>query len=400
MRGNDFGSPFPQFWNQPGAPSLFKPHESLEVHGDNPWLYSSVTRVSFQIAETEFYLQVAKKDDIEFIEVHQALETLRLPQPVEGGKSLLTSMDLMIVTSQHLMLNGESFWLLDRRLKASGAPTNILPLLPGFMEVELRKGLLRYTYRLPDRQVELDPVDVVHFKMPDPKNWVRGHNPTQSIRYALDTHKEADVMNYKRLRNNAVPGGVLSTEQNLSEEDINRLKQQWRETYGGSDNAGKTAYLPKGLKFDKVQESNQEMQFTEGKDKARDEILANFGIGLEILGKTESQTRANAEAAIFVFMKFGIKPFLMKICDTLNNDYLPAFPGTEKMEFAFDDPVPENMEEKRLNSEKLFQSGALTPDEMRKEFGLEPLNIKGVTDVPYIGFNMMPSTASPPSLAA
>src|SRR5437868_14798530 len=116
------------------------------------------------------------------------------------------------------------------------------------------------------------------------------------------------------------------------------------------------------------------MQFKEGKDTARDEILANYGIGLEIMGRTESQTRANAEAAIFVFQRFGVLPYMELFVDALNNDYLPAFPGTDNLEFVFDDPVPANLEDKRATAQTLAGGGAITPNEQRKMFGLEPID--------------------------
>ncbi|HCS50435.1 MAG TPA: hypothetical protein DIW81_02395 [Planctomycetaceae bacterium] len=57
------------------------------------------------------------------------------------------------------------------------------------------------------------------------------------------------------------------------------------------------------------------MQFSEGKERNRDEILANFQVGLELLGRTESQTGANAEVAIYVFEKFVILKFSAE-CDS------------------------------------------------------------------------------------
>ena len=137
------------------------------------------------------------------------------------------------------------------------------------------------------------------------------------------------------------------------------------------------------------------MQRTEGKEITRDEILANYRVGLEMLGRTESQTRSNAESAIFTFMRFGILPLLEKYVDTLNNDYLVMFPGAEELEFVFDDPVPENMEEKRLNIITLMDNAALTPDEARTLMGMEPLDMAGVTDVPYMSFNKVPAGAVP-----
>ena len=382
-----------------GMGPQFKPAESLSAYGDNVWLYGAVNKIAQEIARTQFRLQTTnRKGEIELIQKHQALETLLKPQPTKSGKSMLTSMDLKFVTGMHMLLNGEAFWLLDKRLRTGGAPTFIDILLPQYMYEKITNGeVTEYVYRLPEREIHLDPMDVVHFKLPDPNHWQRGHAPTQSVRYALDTYKESDVLATKRLQNNAVPAGTLETDQNPSDPQRQKLQEQWRQQYGGPGNSGKVALLPNGFKFNKVQDSNADMQLVESKNLIRDEILANYGVGLEMLGRTESQTRANAEAAIFVFMKFGASFYIEKFADTLNNDYLPAFPGTEDLQFTFPDPVPENMEEKRANATALFAIGAVTPNEARKQFGLEPLDQEGM-DSPYIDMGKVP-VGPPPDLS-
>jgi len=378
-----------------GMPALFKPEESLKAYGDNVWLYRAVLSIAMEIARTKFKLKKADTPDgeIEYVTKHQALETLRRPQVTKAGKSMLTFMDMMLVLGMRMLLNGEEFWVLDKRMsgKFGGSPREIQPALPEFMHTALTASgeIDHYIYRLPEKHINLDPLDVVHFKLPDPRNIYRGHSPVQGIRYALDTHKEADQLNVKQLQNNAVPAGIVTTKSAVNDSTLEKMRSQWRQMYAGSGNAGKVAFVPEGMDFKTIQRTNAEMQFTEGKSVNRDEILANYGVGLEIMGRTESQTRANAEAAIFVFQRFGVLPYLEKIVDTLNNDYLPAFAGTDGLEFCFDDPVPQNTEEKRLNAEALWRIGGLTSNEARKMFGFERIDLPGM-DVPYLPMSAMP----------
>jgi HK97 family phage portal protein len=385
-------APFAGIYQGWGKPALFAPKDSLDAYGDNVWLYRAVLSISMEIARTKFKLRTTTKDgEYKYLTSHQALDTLAKPQPIKGGKSMLTGMDLKLLLGMHLMLNGEAFWLLNDRRRVNGAPTRVDVLLSQYVYEKIAESgdLTSYVYRLPQKELELDPMDVVHFKLPDPGDMYRGHSPTQGIRYSLDTAQKADILNAKRLDNFGVPAGTLETELKPSDTERHKLLEQFKQMYGGPANSGKVAILPNGFKFNPVQLSNQDMQFVEGKNVVRDEILANYGVGLEILGRTESQTRANAEAAIFVFMKFGVLPFLEKICDSLNNDYLITFPGTENLEFTFDDPVPENTEDKRATADNLFNGGALTPNERRKMFGLEPLDLPGM-DTPYVPIGMMP----------
>lgn len=201
--------------------------------------------------------------------------------------------------------NDDLPWMLNEQVAAvtegieKRLPTRIDLLMPGNMYVKndpVPGDLVSYIFRLPEREVALDPLDVMHFKLPDPKNWSRGHAPTQQVRYAVDTYREAELMNLKRLQNDAVPGGILKTgDTKLDDEQVNRLRAMWRQLYGGSDDAGRTAILTKGMEFQPTQLTNTEMQFKERKDSNRDEILANWGVSREVLGQTDSVTRANAE---------------------------------------------------------------------------------------------------------
>jgi HK97 family phage portal protein len=397
LLGREERAPLPfEMYQSYGLSPLFS---TGTPYGDNPWLGGAVDRIARELARTKFHLQIERDGEIEIIKKHQALDTLRFPQPTKTpGKSLLSNMDLKLVTGYHLCLEGDAYWLLDKRMRTNGAPTYIDILNPRNVRMVVKDGELQeYIYRLPDRDMHLRPEDVVHFKLPDPMNWNEGHPPVKSIRYSLDMYKEADITNLRKIQNGAVPSGTLETDQPVNDEERKKILQQWNERYGGSSNAGKTAMLPKGLHFNRTQETNQDMQWIEGKQMNKTEILARYGVGPEILGLTESQTRANAEAAIYVFMKFGASFFIEKFADTLNNDYLPVFPGTEGMEMGYPDPVPENMEEKRLNAQTLWSMGGLSPNQARQLFGMEAETDEGM-DSKYLDMGKIPINAPPLTL--
>jgi HK97 family phage portal protein len=377
-----------------GMPAPFKAYESLSYYGDNPWLYAAISLVSVEASRVKLRLYRKKKNgEDELIEDHQALSTLKMPMPIKGGRSILTQMQFKQLLFKYVLLNGEGFMLLDGRLpgKFGGGPSRLHPLMPAFVFEKLDENfeIESYIYRAAGSQMELDPLDVIHFKDPDPKNWYRGHSPVQSARYALDSHKEADVLNFNRFQNGAVPSGVLSSDQSIGQEERKRLRDAWMQNYGGSKNSGKIAVMPNGLKFDKTQESNADMQYAELKNLSKDEILANYRIPIEMLGHTESQTRANAEASNYVFQRFTVLPLVESFVDTLTNDYLPAFPKTDDLYFSFEEFVPQDLDDKRKTTQMLFGMGALRPDEGRAAFELEPLETDAA-NATYVPFNITP----------
>ena len=86
-----------------------------------------VARVNLQ------FRKVNRDGEITLVRSHQALATLRLPQPIRGGNSILSAMDLKLVTMMHLLLKGESFWGLADRMKDSGSPTKVNVYSLGFV---------------------------------------------------------------------------------------------------------------------------------------------------------------------------------------------------------------------------------------------------------------------------
>ena len=46
-----------------------------------------------------------------------------------------------------------------------------------------------------------------------------------------------------------------------------RLRAGWEQFHRGSDKAGRIAVMPSKVEFQEIQQTNQEMQFVEGKDR-------------------------------------------------------------------------------------------------------------------------------------
>jgi hypothetical protein len=83
-----------QVYQSYGMPPLFKPTEALAFYGDNAWLAASVDKLSRELARTKFHLQtVNSKGEIEVVQKHQALETLKHPQQAKTSKSIMSGID-------------------------------------------------------------------------------------------------------------------------------------------------------------------------------------------------------------------------------------------------------------------------------------------------------------------
>lgn len=82
----------------------------------------------------------------------------------------------------------------------------------------------------------------------------------------------------------ARPGGVLATDKKLSDETFARIKNQWQERYSGAGNAGKTALLEEGLKWEPLSMTAVESQTVEARRIQIEQIATAFDVPLHRLG--------------------------------------------------------------------------------------------------------------------
>lgn len=96
------------------------------------------------------------------------------------------------------------------------------------------------------------------------------------------------------VNNGARPSGVLQTDRKLSQEAATRLKDQWESYQGGAQNAGRTAVLEEGLKWNAVQLSATDLQFINQQQLSVQEIARFFGVPPAKLMQPEKSARGNA----------------------------------------------------------------------------------------------------------
>jgi HK97 family phage portal protein len=97
--------------------------------------------------------------------------------------------------------------------------------------------------------------------------------------------------------NGARPGGVLTTDKKLSLDAAQRLKDKWNEFYAGVSNAGRTAVLEEGLKWQAMGMTSVDAEFLASRQFQVAEIARDFGVPAYKLGITDRSTNATMEQA-------------------------------------------------------------------------------------------------------
>lgn len=300
---------------------------------------------------------------------HEVLSLLQYTNP------LTTFYDVTEATQVYEELTGEAFWIV---LKEGNTPREIWLVRPDWMKIipDPVEIIKHYTYHpggdFGDKVI-VPKENVIHFKYFNPLNPYRGKGSIQAAALPLDIHTFAQEWNRNFFFNSAVPGLVFTTEKKLSKQVIERFINQWQASYGGRSKSNKIAFLGGGLKMDKTTLGAKELDFTEQQKLMRDDVLAVFKVPKTILGMTDEVNRANAEATTRAFMERVVTPRMRKFVGCLNEFLLPMYAGGENLFFDFVDPSPEDVELKLKKYENARKFTWMTPNEIRIEENLEPI---------------------------
>lgn len=360
-------------------PPLKNAEEYLKAYTGYP--YTAITAIAQEVASIDLHLYKSRfvKGQPESTEIYEH-PLLSLFGYVN---SIITFYDLIEATQIYLELTGESYWVV---LKDGKVPRELWPIRPDWVKVvpDSVDVIKEYTYH-PGGGIEkvvIPRENMIPFKYFNPLNPYRGKGSIHAAALPIDIHTFAQEYNRNFFFNSAIPSLVFTSEKPLNDVVIKRFINQWQASYGGRSKSNKVAFLGNGLKMDKISVGGKEMDFAEQQKMMRDDVLAVFKVPKTVVALTDDVNRANAEATNAAFMSRTITPKMRKLVNTLNEFLLPMY-GDDSLFLDFTDPTPEDMEMKLKYYENALKYGWMTPNEVRAEENMEP--VEGGDELPKPG---------------
>lgn len=325
------------------------------------WVFAAVSRIAEAVASSEWHLYRGPGNTNE-VTNHPALTLWQSANEFDSRQ------DFLEMSQQHYELTGESWWVLVRN--AQRVPVEMWAVRPDRMSPVKHPTdyITGYTYQIGSERIHLDLEDVIFTRHPTPLDPYRGVGAIQSL--MLDLGSEVEAANYNRafFRNDATPGGIIKTDRSINDADFDKLVERWKTFHQGTSNAGRIGFLERA-DFIERKFTQRDMQFTQLRMLNRDMILAAFGVPLPMVGTMEAPSRANAQAAEYIFARWTIKPRLNRIKLSLNTKLLPLFPD-RGLHFDFEDPTPNNRELDIEEANSTYASGLRMQNEGRALLGL------------------------------
>lgn len=246
---------------------------------------------------------------------HEFLQFLDNPNPY------MSKYELFEYTSIFMDLTGEAFWYIALG-ETSNKPQQVWIIHPHQIE-EIWEGNTLLGYKLTKDDgtiIPLEPLEVIHFKLPDPVNPRRGRSPLGANLLYVRTENETSEFQHNFMLNSAIPSGMVSVKSNITPEAFKKLKLQWKDQQRGTKNVGNTLFMRNGdFEYTKVGLSLEDIDISALRAMTQDDVRKAYRVPKPKLGDTDGQGlgRDGAETVNYVFSRDVVDTTQMRFDDTL-----------------------------------------------------------------------------------
>jgi HK97 family phage portal protein len=342
----------------------------------NAWVNIAVNILIRNIARADF---VIEKEGVE-------IKSGSLFNLFHRPNEYLSRYDLWKETAAWWFIEGEAFWWFGSEY-SGGLPTQLRILNPRKLMLEGEGMELRSSESFRNKRrwfyntgAELAPIlsdELIHFREWNPWNPLRGVNPLVSLSMEIEQDYYANKGNSTLLKNNAIPQGLLKTDQTLRPEEADQLERRWESKYGAVKSGRKIAVLGKGTSFEALSFNPDVVKFFFFLRWNLYTILAKYGIPPRVANISDRSTALSGKDTKeqhSAFWQYTLIPFLKQLEQILESQFFMRFGLKENGRFDLWD-IPELQDNEDAQSKRdiaEITAGLKTINDVLKERGKEP----------------------------
>ena len=343
----------------------------------NELVYACVQARSQAISEAEINVVYLDEEDKVVLPDHPLKKLLKRPTPG------LSEQEFWQVVETYIGIAGFSAWEKEKNNK--GEVIALWPLRPdwcAFLRGQ-RKPIAAIRYQ-PDGMdhVEIPIEDIVLFQYFDPMYpLLKGLSPTMVALDLIDTDNTSTKTVKRFLENGNFLGGVLKTEQVLTDSEADRIRQRWQDTHSGAENSGSIAVMGRGVDFTNTGQTFKEATFPELDARSEARICMVFRVPPMLIGAkigVDRSTYSNYQEARKAFYESTISSEWKFLAGQLEEQLIGDFEkDTSKYSIEFNTDQISALQEDRTEqvnrAKTLWESGIGTLNESRAEAKLDPI---------------------------
>lgn len=280
-----------------------------------------------------------------------------------------TALEWREIVTAHAVLTGNGY---SYKNIVNGRLVELIPIVPSSVRVIQNKSFeLDYKLMVGGSWVDVPTERMFHIRGPG-WNGYTGWDVVSMARDAIGLSIATEESQSKLHANGGKPGGILSTDNQLSEEAIGNLKESWLGSVGGSNKFG-TAVLDNGFKFTPLSFSGVDAQHLETRKHQIEEICRAFNVFPQMVMQSDkSSTYASAEAFFAAHVRHTLGPWLRRWEESIDKDLLDG-QGPLFAKFDTRHLTKANAADREKFYRTVAEMGIYTRNEIREMEGLDPL---------------------------
>jgi HK97 family phage portal protein len=286
----------------------------------------------------------------------------------DAPNPLMTSFELRELLVGHLCLRGNAYCYIERD---GGEVVALWPLHPDKVIVELRGRELFYQHQNDGTEKTYPMSDILHVRGLS-ADGIIGYSPLSLLRDSFGYSKAVQEYSSSYFKNDASPGGILSTPNSLGAQAHSNLKAAWAEGHQGKGKHHRTAIMDNDLKWQSIGVSPQDSQMIESQKFSVVEVARCFRVPLNLVMDYERSTYSNVTEQNRSFLTHTLQPWLTRIEQAISKSLLTE---AEKERYFVEHLTQGFLRadtKTRYESYKIaIEAGFLTIDEVRQ---LENMN--------------------------
>jgi HK97 family phage portal protein len=228
-----------------------------------------------------------------------------LPPILRQPSATMNLPDWLYAALQSLLLRGNAYGQIVDRAGAGLLPSQVELLAPDRVQVTAEQGGL--VIRVDGQEV--DPASIWHVKAYTSAGSVVGLSPIAYAKQAVALGLAAEKFGAEFFGESAIPTGLLSTPNRVSQELADKWRAVWNVRRRG------IAVLGEGASFQPITIPPEESQFLETTKANTATVARYFRVQPELIGGESggSLTYANVEQRALDFLQFGLAPWLVRM---------------------------------------------------------------------------------------
>ena len=357
----------------------FMPYPDRETAGvdsykTNAIVHRCVSLIATSASHIPWQIFRNNQGDRELLKNHPSLNLLKNPSKDKSGA------DFFIESVSNLLLYGDSYMFIS--FEETSNPRSLYNLHPQSVEHVIDNGrIVSYNFGSFDKKQNFivnshtKKSRILHLKNYNPSDRQKGLSCLSAASEAVNLYSKIMNWNKSLLKNAIRPSGALvfqNGEGYLTDEQFERLQQQFYDNFSGIENSGKPLILEGGLSWQETSHSEKFEKFIELKDSSARDIAIAFNVPPQLLGISGDNTYSNMQEARLALWEENIIPLLDKYADALSTWF--SYWYQEDLIVDFDKESISVLTNRRESLwSKISSADFMTINEKRNLVGLPPI---------------------------